>query len=58
MVFFFRCEENPLVTNETHVAASGVVAFHGNSSFLQGANTPCFFEPEAHYDAPTRRRRV
>ena len=30
MVFFFCREENPLVSNEPHVAAISVVAFHGN----------------------------
>lgn len=58
MVFFFCCEENPLVTNEPHVTAGSVVAFHGIPPFCRVLAHPALFEPGAHYDAPTRRRRV
>lgn len=43
MVFFFCREENPLVTNEPHVAACGEVAVHGEPPFRRMLLHPAYF---------------
>jgi len=43
MVFFFCCEEDPLVTNEPHVAACGEVAVHGKPPFRRMLLHPAYF---------------
>jgi len=53
MIFFFCREENPLVTNEPHIATRGIVAVHGEPPFCRVLLRPAFyFEPGAHCDAP------
>ena len=57
MVFFFCREENPLVTNEPHVAACGGVAVHGEPPFCQMvAPIWLFYLSEALIAAPDANR--
>ena len=53
MVFLFCCEEDPLVTNETHITTCSVVATHRCLLSAGCVSTRLFcFEPGAHYGAP------